>query len=252
MAGGTIGRGDPIYESARGGPKALMEIAGKPMVQWVVDALNRSQHVDSLFIVGLSEECHLYSGKPVYYLKGGKNLMDSLLTGAYKVVELKPDSGYCLLVSADIPTITGKIIDWLITSANEPGIDIFYSVIPRPVMEQRFPESKRSYIRVKDITICGGDMHVINAQRAINDNAIWKRILESRKFLIRQLMILGFDVLLRVIFRKPTLEEGVKLASRRLGINGRVLISPYAELGMDVDKPHQLKIIENELKNLNH
>jgi molybdopterin-guanine dinucleotide biosynthesis protein A len=249
IAGGVIRPGDIMYGFTNGRPKALIEIAGKSMVQWILDALNRAGQIDNLIIVGLTEGSLLHSDKPVYYLNGGKNLMDSILIGSYKVVELKPDSGYCLVVSADIPAITGEIVDWLITSAIEPGVDIFYSVIPRPVMEKRYPGSKRSYIRVKDITICGGDMHVINAQKAINDNVIWKRILESRKFLLRQLLILGFDILLRVIFKKPTLEEGTKLASRRLGINGRVITSPYAEIGMDADKPHQLQILENELKN---
>jgi GTP:adenosylcobinamide-phosphate guanylyltransferase len=249
LAGGMVLPKDKMYHFTRNKPKALIEIGGKPMIQWVVDALNQSEMVGSLFIVGLNDGCGLRSEKPVYYLDGGKNLMESLLIGSQKVIELKPDLGYCLLVSADIPTITGENIEWIIASANEPGIDIFYSVIPHSVMEKRFPKSGRSYLRLRDITICGGDIHVINPHKAVNDKSIWKRIVESRKFLFRQILILGFDILIRMIFRKPTLEEGVKLAGRRLGINGRVIISPYAEIGMDADKPHQIKIIEDYLKN---
>jgi hypothetical protein len=32
------------------------------------------------------------------------------------------------------------------------------------------------------------------------------------------------------------------VASRLLGCRARVIISPHADLGMDVDKPHQLEM----------
>jgi GTP:adenosylcobinamide-phosphate guanylyltransferase len=249
-AGGTIDPGNPLYDLSKGGPKAMIELAGKPMIQWIVDALNQSELVDSIFIVGLPDDTQLKSEKTLYFLPGGKTLMDSALSGMYKIVELKPDTAYCLFVSTDIPAITKEIIDWMISSAVEPGIDIFYNVIPRDVMEKRFPESKRSYIRFKDVTVCSGDMHVFNAQRGIafKDDVKWKNIVESRKLPLNQMVAIGFDLLFRMIFKKPTLEDAVKLVCRRLGINGRVVVSPYAELGMDIDKPFQLNIVAKELK----
>jgi NDP-sugar pyrophosphorylase family protein len=39
IAGGIPEPGDPLYEYTQGQPKALLDIAGKPMVQWVLDAL---------------------------------------------------------------------------------------------------------------------------------------------------------------------------------------------------------------------
>jgi len=32
-----------------------------------------------------------------------------------------------------------------------------------------------------------------------------------------------------------------------MGITGRAVIVPFAELGMDVDKPHQLELVESDL-----
>jgi hypothetical protein len=39
------------------------------------------------------------------------------------------------------------------------------------------------------------------------------------------------------------------VVSHRLGINGRVLISPFAEVGMDVDKPNQLELVKDYFQN---
>jgi len=52
---------------------------------------------------------------------------------------------------------------------------------------------------------------------------------------------LGF--LLRFVLRRLTLAQGERKAESILGVPCRVLPVRYAELGMDVDKPHQLDMV---------
>ena len=40
--------------------------------------------------------------------------------------------------------------------------------------------------------------------------------------------------------------------SKRLKVAGRAVVCPYAEVGMDVDKPHQLEIMRADLKKHMH
>jgi len=44
-----------------------------------------------------------------------------------------------------------------------------------------------------------------------------------------------------------TVEEAVRRVAKRLGVTGRAIICPYAEVGMDVDKPHQLELMRKDL-----
>jgi hypothetical protein len=37
------------------------------------------------------------------------------------------------------------------------------------------------------------------------------------------------------------------MVSKRLGLRGRAVVCPYAEIGMDVDKPFQLEIMRADL-----
>jgi hypothetical protein len=37
------------------------------------------------------------------------------------------------------------------------------------------------------------------------------------------------------------------MAEQKLGLRGRVHLSPFAEIGMDVDKPHQLDMVREYL-----
>jgi hypothetical protein len=46
-----------------------------------------------------------------------------------------------------------------------------------------------------------------------------------------------------------TLEGAVKKVTKRLNLKGRAILSPFAEIGMDVDKPHQLEIMRADLAN---
>jgi hypothetical protein len=46
------------------------------------------------------------------------------------------------------------------------------------------------------------------------------------------------------------LKQAESSISKHLGIAGRVIVCPYAELGMDVDKPFQLELVTSDLAGL--
>ena len=55
------------------------------------------------------------------------------------------------------------MVDWLGDQIKQnPEALIYYDVIQKEVMEQRFPQAGRSYIRFKDIAVCGGDLNLID------------------------------------------------------------------------------------------
>jgi hypothetical protein len=45
------------------------------------------------------------------------------------------------------------------------------------------------------------------------------------------------------------LDEAVKKVTARLHMTGRAIVCPYAEIGMDVDKPNQLELMRADLAN---
>jgi hypothetical protein len=49
------------------------------------------------------------------------------------------------------------------------------------------------------------------------------------------------------MLRMITLDDAVKKVARRLNLSGRAILCPFAEAGMDVDKPHQLEIIRADM-----
>ena len=59
-------------------------------------------------------------------------------------------------MSADIPLITGGMVEWMISQVEREDRDIYYNVIARQVMETRFPDSKRTYLRLRDGEFAAG------------------------------------------------------------------------------------------------
>ena len=248
LAGGIPQEGDPLYEYTQGNAKALLDIAGKPMVQWVLDALNDSENIEKIVIIGLSSDDNVSSAKLVALIPNQADMIENVRAGLKKVIELNPDGGQALVVSSDIPAITPQAVDWAVGVAAESDEDIYYNVISRQVMEKRFPDSKRSYIKLKDIELCGADMNVISTRMVSSDTDIWNRLANSRKNPIKQAALIGFDTLFLLLFRMVTLDEAAEKVTKRLNIKGRANVCPYAEVGMDVDKPFQMEILQKDLE----
>ena len=135
------------------------------------------------------------------------------------------------------------MVDWIAETAMQTDDDLYYNVIEKKVMEARFPGSRRSYTHLKGQDLTGGDLNVIRTITTTSNDRLWARIIAARKNVFEQAALVGYDVLVLLLLRLIDLDSAVKMISQRLKIKGRVLVCPYAEVGMDVDKPHQLEIM---------
>lgn len=246
-AGGIPQPGEPLYEECQGRNKALLDIAGKPMIQWVLDALCQAETIDQIVVIGLPEGSGVTCRKATAWLPNHGGLLENTRAGVIKVKELNPQAGHLLSVSSDIPAINPEVVDWAVGVATDPEMDIYYNIIPRDVMETRYPTSKRSYTRLKGLEVCGGDMNVIHTKTVTHNNDLWDKIIDARKNVFKQASLIGYDTLILLLLRLIDLGAAEKMVTRRLRVKGKAVLCPYAEVGMDVDKPFQLEIMRADL-----
>jgi len=247
LAGGVPLPEDLLYPYTQGRSKALLDVAGKPMVQWVLDALSSAVKVDRVVIVGLNAKIPLQCSKPTCYLQDEGHMLANIVSGVNKVVEINPQAEYALIVSADIPGLTGEMVDWLVKQTEETPADIYYGVIPREIMEKRYPDSRRTWTHLKDMDVCGADINVVHVRMATEHLDIWEKLLGNRKSPFKQAAVIGYGTLLQFLFRQLTLADALERVCKRIGIQAKDIIWPWAEAGMDVDKPHQLEIMRKDL-----
>lgn len=249
IAGGIPNPEDPLYVFVKGDAKALVDVAGKPMIQWVLDALGGAKRVDNVIIVGLSPKNQLTCSKPLHFVSNQGRMLSNIVAGVNKSLELNEENQYVLLVSSDIPALKPDMVDWLVKTCMETQDDLYYGICPREVMEKRFPNSKRTYTKLKDIELCGADINVIHVSMATEPDhmKLWEALIGSRKNALRQASMVGWDTAFQLATRSITLEDLVEKACRRIGIRGRVIVWDQAEPCMDVDKPHQLELLRMDL-----
>ena len=249
-AGGIPQPGDKLYAYSNGDSKALIDVAGKPMIQWVLDALGESKQVDQVILIGLTSKSGVTCKKPIHYISNQGRMLANIVAGVNKSLELNKKGEYVLIVSSDIPTLKGSMVDWLVKTSMQTRDDLYYGVCPREVMEARFPTSNRTYTKLKDMQVCGADVSIIHVSMATEHLDTWEQLIGNRKSPLRQASVIGLDTFFQLFTRQFTLQGLVKRASERIGIKGRAIIWSQAEPCMDVDKPHQLELMRTELKSL--
>ncbi len=115
-------------------------------------------------------------------------------------------------------------------------------------MERRFPESHRSYAHMIEGDVAGGDVFLVRPSMTLSQRDLWQELAAARKSVLRQARLVGLRIFLKLLFRRLSLDEIVARVSQVLNMRARVIQSPYAEIGMDVDKPFQLEIVRAELE----
>ncbi|MGA7193544.1 MAG: nucleotidyltransferase family protein [Anaerolineales bacterium] len=246
-AGGIPQPDEPLYAYTKGESKAMVDVAGKPMIQWTLDALSGAKNVDNIIITGLSPKSNLTCKKPIYYLSNQGKMLDNLVAGVNKSLELNPKNKHVLLVSSDIPALTAEMVDWLINTCMETNDDIYYGVCPREVMEARYPGSKRTYTHLKDMDMCGADINVAHVRMASEHLDVWDALITRRKSPLALASVMGLGVSISYITRQLTIAEAIDRITKRVGITGRAIVWNHAEPCMDVDKPNQLEMMRADL-----
>lgn len=251
-AGGTLKAGDPLLDATGIEKKALIPLAGKQMVAWVLKALRESGVVENVAIVGVAPDELEYVDDRLYFMESRGNLIDNIFAGLEKLQEITPDLKKFLLFSSDIPLVTPEIVRGFVEECGTQEADMYYTAVEERTMEARFPNSKRSYVPLKGGRYCGGDAFLIDVAAAHGNVALARQLISNRKDYLAQVRLAGFGFIIRFLLRRMTVHEAARRVADRIGFNPRVVDTRFAELGMDLDKLHQYQMIKTELEQRQH
>lgn len=247
-AGGIPERGDPLYATTQGGYKAMLDIAGKPMIQWVLDALSQAPSVQRVAVVGLPPITALDCEKPLIMLPDTGDMVENVRVAALELAHTDGGAKKALVISTDLPAITAEMIEWLVACVEEGDHDLYGFAIERKVLEALDRDERRIFAHLKDVEVCLADVAGLKTAFAGNiEHPLWQQLAEARKSPMRQAAVLGYDVMFLLTLRQQSIEEVEASVNRRLGVNGHITLCPYPQLAMDVDRPHQVDDLRDYL-----
>jgi len=220
--------------------EALIPIGEKVMVEYVVEALLDARNVGNIQVVGpASELAPRLAGERVKVTEATGGIMGNIETGLDQLA----GAGRVLLATSDIPLLTPQAVDNFIELCGDMKADLYYPIIPRQVVEERFASTQRTYGSLREGVFTGGNLFLINPAvfKQCVDNG--QKIIRLRKNPLGLCRLLGFIFVLKFLTRSLTLAEVQRKVAELLGIRGAAVISNYPEVGVDVDKPGDLELV---------
>ena len=225
--------------------KALIMLDSRPMIDYIVDALNSSENIDRILVVGPKNELHPYIGKKVdEILNPGNSILENMEIG----LNFFNSADNLLLLSSDIPLITSEAIDEFLEICTKRKAYIGYPIITKENIVKKYPETERTYIKMKEGIFCGGNIVFFKPEVFFEKKKLIKELFDNRKATWKYVKILGLKFILKFLFKTLTLEEIEKRLTGIIGYNSVAAMISYPEIMIDLDKPNDLKLIRKCLE----
>jgi GTP:adenosylcobinamide-phosphate guanylyltransferase len=225
--------------------KALIMIEDKPMIAYIVDALNNSENIDKIIVVGPKNELYPYIGKKVEeILNPGNSILENMERG----LNFFNSDDNLLLLTSDIPLITPEAIDEFLNICTKRKLCIGYPIITKDNIIKKYPETERTYVKMKEGILCGGNIVFFKPEVFFQNKELIQGLFNNRKNNLKNAKILGLKCILKFLFKTLTIEDAEKRVTDIIGYNSGAVMVSYPEIMIDLDKLSDLKLIRNCLE----
>ena len=148
------GRNSPDMAAATGTEiRALTPIGSRTMLDYVVSALSEAPSVGKIFVVGTVPQSEKYT-----QVAGRETLLENLLAG----LEAAGNGERILVSTSDIPFLTAKAAEDFVVRSSAAGADLCCSYVPLAVCLRKYPEMKRTAIKLAEGRFTLGNMMLVN------------------------------------------------------------------------------------------
>lgn len=228
LAGGNASRVDPKKQ----GLKSLLKLGAKPLISYVISSLEQTAAVKKIIIVCPPGAKESFSTFGHQVLEVGGSLMGKIAT-AFKLT----DTEMVLVASSDIPFITAAMVEKFLAACSESDVDFYYPIVPKDLTERKFPQTKRTYLKLTDGVFTGGNIHLIKKDAFLKNINLAEKVFSLRKSPIGLLGLLGWRFVLKFFLGRLTIKELEAKAGALLAAKVKAVICDDPEIGVDIDKP---------------
>ena len=233
----------------------LVDVAGKPALARVIDALEASGMVEGGLLGGPVEEIYRDNEEFRQILSGSSFQWTAPESGpsASALAALEQlDHFPVLLTAGDHALLTPDLVDFFCREAVKMDVDIVVGLAPYAIVHAAYPESKRTVLKFSDGQYCGTNLFAILNREGKAGPACWQEVEALRKHPWRMVRRLGMGLLLRYLFGRLSLDKALESLSSIMGCRaGYVLIEvPRAAVDVDsvADRDLAVKILQGERK----
>lgn len=240
LAGPRTG-GDPLANAFDVPHKAAIPVAGRPMGEWVVEALRASSAIGRILVAAdwrsLGDSVPLMAREKVVPVAAYATI------GATIEAVLDAVPPPLLITTVDNPLLTPEMVAEFLGKVPADA-DGAVAVVRREVVRQAYPEAKRAYMRFRRARVTGCNLFLLSGPRARAAVRYWTKMDADRTDPAAMIGNLGFGSLLLWSLGLLTLDGAARRLSKRVGARLAVVEMLTPEAAIDIDKPEDLQLAE--------
>lgn len=245
MAGGESS--SELKQVAPYSNEALIIIGSYPMIYYVYSALRATPSIKNIVVSGPVEclRSILPHDEKLFFVESGENAIETFSRGVNFLGGRITSK--VLAVPTDIPFITSEAISDFLTNCESAEADIYYPITSKEVNELKYPGVIRTYVHLKDGIFTGGNLFLLRSAALPGCMEFGLKVISRRKNPLAIARLFGFGLVCKYLAGQLSIKAAEKRLYEVAGINGKGIISPYAEVGVDVDKPDDLLLAQRYL-----
>jgi GTP:adenosylcobinamide-phosphate guanylyltransferase len=223
------------------GHKALLPVAGEPMVLRPLRALLESPEIAEIIVL-TQDPADL---RPVIPDQPNIKLRASGTTIAGTIADFIAEDAArfpLLVTTADHALLNAQMIAEFTRQAR--GADLAIGLVERRGLLKRFPNAKRTWIGFRGGRYSGANLFALGSDRVLPAIERWRSVERDRKKGWRVLSALGPALLLGAVLKLRTLQQTARAIGRRLGIDVRAVEMTNPLAAVDVDKQEDHALVE--------
>lgn len=240
---------DPLLQNPQLNPsgastKALLPIAGVPMLAHVLRALRASPHIGSITILAqdtasLAADPSIRTVTDVQFAVSGQGISTSLAAA------LADRDEPVLVTTADHVLLTPQMVAEFVAGA--ANSDVAVGMVERKNLLAAYPESRRTWLKFRAGWWSGANLFWLHGPKVQPLLSFWSGIERDRKKGRKIIAAFGPFLMIGALLRLFTAQQGIKRAGARFGVQAQLVPMSAPEACIDADKPDDIRLIEQIL-----
>jgi GTP:adenosylcobinamide-phosphate guanylyltransferase len=239
----AAGRGpdDPMAKAFGVAHKCTLPIAGKPMLQWVLEALRESS-VARPFVISIDDSRAMPMADDAETLPSASSAPASAIKAIQHI-----GSFPVLITTGDHPLLTPAMISHLQNESESSGADVLVGLATAETIQATYPETRRTYFNLGGTRVSGCNLFAIRTAAGLKMLERWQELEKNRKKPWKLVSAFGLKPIILFALGQLTLQRAFAHVSQKLGIKVEPVLMPFAEAAIDVDKPSDHALAESIL-----
>lgn len=229
-----------LVELSQSRAKAAVRLFGRPLIEYVLDALLAAKEVQDVTVAGAPDLVSLAGAtrRAVRWVPGGPSMARSLELG----LRAMAPSGPVLIVACDLPLLSPKAVDDFVRAAAASDGDVVYPLVPRPAVERLAQGAGKRCLWMREGPYAAGNLALLRRELSSRAFALLERAHRWRKDPRALGAMLGWDIYLKLGARRMSLAQLEARVRERSGVAVRLVTVEHGSLGFDLDTPRDLLI----------